>query len=189
MKWSVLSSGPYTDRLWDNAAPRIDSEGTYVFPLPLGPTGAMPLVSLPDMAKYAVWILENPSLSAGLELGIAIAHVTGTELAEAFTKVTGKRAHWDDVPLEQALKAFPPGRIGASVSPGFDDKTNVTAAEHFGPWYRIFRDSGGNVGCWKRDYKLLDEILPSRERTIEEWMRREKYDGIHKPVLRTGLSL
>jgi hypothetical protein len=149
----------------------------------------MPLVSLPDMAKYAVWILDHPNISAGMELGIAIAHVTGTELVEAFIKVTGKKARWDDVPLADMLKYFPPGKIGASFTPGFDDKTNVTAAEHFGPWYGIFKESGGNTGAWARNYELLDEILPERERTIEEWMRREKYDGVHKPVLRTGLSL
>lgn len=189
MKWTVLSSGPYADQLWDVRAPTIEEDGTHVFSLPLGPTGAMPFVSLPDMARYAVWILDNPSLSAGIELGVAIAHVTGSELAEAFTKVTSKKARWDDVPLEAALARLPPGRIGASMSPGFDDPTNYTAAEHFGPWFSIFRDSGGNTGCWKRDYETLDKILPDRERTIEEWMRREKYDGKHKPVLKTGLSL
>ena len=189
MKWTVLSSGPYADRLWDNAAPHVEEDGTYVFPLPLGPTGAMPLVSLPDMAKYAVWILNHPHLSAGMELGIAIAHVTGTEIAEAFTKVTGKKARWDDIPLAAMLQTLPPGSIGASFTPGFDDKTNLSAAEHFGPWYNIFRDSGSNTGAWKRDYELLDEILPERERTIEQWMIREKYNGVHKPVLRTGLSL
>lgn len=189
MKWTVLSSGPYADRLWDNAAPKVESDGTYVFPLPLGPTGAMPYVSLPDLARYAVWVLSNPIISAGMELGVAIAHVTGTELAEAFTRVTGKKARWDDVPLDAVLKGFPPGRIGASMSPGFEDPTNVSAASHFGPWYGIFRDSGGNTGCWSRDYELLDRILPDRERTIEEWMRRENYTGVHKPVLKTGLSL
>lgn len=148
----------------------------------------MPLVSLPDLARYALWILEHPTLSAGMELGVAIAHVTGTELAEAFMKVTGKKARWDDVPLETVLSSFPPGRIGASMSPGFGYKTNATVAEHFGPWYDIFRDSGGNSGCWKRDYEFLNQILPDRERTIEDWMRREKYNGIHKHVLKTGLS-
>lgn len=83
--------------------------------------------------------------------------------------MTGKKARWDDAPLEAAQKALPPGRIGASMSPGFNGKTNVTAAEHFGPWFGIFRDSGENTGCWKRDYKLLDEILLGRERTIEEF--------------------
>lgn len=189
MRWSVLSSGPYADRLWDNAAPKVESDGTYVFPLPLGPTGAMPYVSLPDLARFAVWMLENPSRSAGMELGVAIAHVTGTELAEAFMRVTGKKARWDDVSLEAVLESLPSGRIGASMSPGFDDKTNVTAAEHFGPWFGIFRDSGGNTGCWARDYELLDQILPDRDRSIEDWMRREGYDGAHKSVLRTGLSL
>jgi hypothetical protein len=66
------------------------------------------------------------------------------------------------------LRALPPGRIGASFTPGFDDETNASAAEHFGPRYGIFRASGLNTGAWKRDYEPLDETLPEREHTIEE---------------------
>lgn len=189
MNWSIVESGPYAERLWDSGAPALDADGTSVFPLPLGPTGAMPLVSLDDLAWYAKWMFEHPKLSAGLKLGIAIAHVTGAEIAAAFEAVTGKKARYEDVPLEKALAKLPQGKIGHKASPGFDDPTLRTTAEHFGPWFNIFRDSGGNTGCWKRDYELLDEIKPDRIRTLEEWMRKVNYDGKPKRVLRTALSL
>lgn len=189
MLWSVLESGPYAERLWDSASPTQDADGTYVFKLPLGPTGAMPLVSLNDLALYAKWMFENPSRSAGLQLGVAIAHVTGAEHAAAFEAVTGKKSRYEDIPLQTVLDQFPSGKIGAKASPGFDDPTLKTAAEHFGPWWGIFRDSGGNTGCWKRDYGLLDEIMPGRIRTVEEWMRKVEYDGKLKAVLKTALSL
>jgi hypothetical protein len=80
-------------------------------------------------------------------------------------------------------------KIGANASPGFDDPILSTAAEHFGPWWNIFRDSGINTVCWQRDYELLDEIIPNRIRSVEEWMRKVNFDGTRKRILRTGLSL
>ena len=191
MAWSVVESGPYAERLWDSAHPVQDAEGTYIFKLPLGKTGAMPLVALNDLGRYALWILSNPARSAGLSLGIAIAHISGAEHATAFESVTGNTARYEDIPLSEALASLPSGKIGAkgSGSPAYDDPTLKNAAEHFGPWWEIFRDSGGNTGCWTRDYTLLDEILPDRIRTLEEWMRSVGFDGSLKPVLKTALSL
>lgn len=189
MAWSVLETGPYAERLWDSAFPTKDADGTYVFRMPLGPTGAMPLVSLDDLAEYAKWMFDHPERSTGLQLGVAIAHVTGSEMAAAFEAVNGKKSRFEDVPLDDFLEKLPPGKIGARGSPGYDDPTLKTAAGHFGPWWGIFRDSGGNTGCWKRDYDLLDEIFPNRIRTIEGWMRRVKYDGNPKKILKTLLSL
>lgn len=191
MPWTVIGSGPYAERLFDNAVPTVDADGTYVFGLPLGPTGAMPLVSLEDFGWYVQWAFENPSRSAGLDFGIAIAHVTGADHAAAFTAVTGKPARYEDVPLQAVLNSMPQGKIGSKASPGYDDPTLMTAAGHFGPWWGIFRDSGkeGNTGCWARDYGLLDEIFPGRIKTLEEWMRRAGYTGQPKAVLKTALSL
>lgn len=190
MIWSVLSTGPYADRLWDPTnAPVKGADGIYSFKLPLGKTGAMPLVDLDEVGVYAQWIFQHPSRSAGINLGVAIAHVSGTDLAVAFEAVTGKKARYDDVPLEAVLAKFPAGKIGSQATPGYDDPTLRTAAEHFGPWFQIFRESGGNTGLWSRDYKLLDEIMPGRTRTIEQWMRKVNYDGTHKAILKTGLSL
>lgn len=189
MAWTILSSGPYVERLWEPTnVPVKNNEGVYVFSLPLGPTGAMPLVSLVDLGKYAKWMFEHPERSAGLNLGVAIAHVTGAETAAAFEAVTGHKAIYEDVPLDKALGGLPKGKIGLKGSPGYDDPTLKTAAEHFGPWWNIFRESGGNTGLWSRDYALLDVIMPDRIRSVEEWMRKENYDGKANPVLKTGLN-
>jgi hypothetical protein len=34
------------------------------------------------------------------------------------------------------------------------------------------------------DYSLLDEILPDRMRTLEQWMRATGYDGTRSSVLK-----
>jgi hypothetical protein len=148
----------------------------------LGATGAMPPVSLDDPAAHTKWMFEHPKRSARLKAGILIAHMTGAEIAAAFEAVTGKRARYEDVPLQEELYRLPKGKIGANASSGFLS----TAAERFGPWWNIFRDSGV---CWQRDYELLDEIIPNTIRSVEEWMRKVNFDGTRKRILRTGLPL
>lgn len=182
MIWSVLSTGPYATRLWE--LPPVLEDGVYVFKIPLG-TGAMALVSLEDTGEYAKWMFENPARSAGLHLGTSIAHVTGEEHAKAFEAVTGKKARYQDVPLDQVLARMPTAKIGGGSG---DDPTLRTAAGHFGPWFEIWKDSAGNTGCWQRDYKLLDEIMPGRVRSLEEWMRKVGYNGEKRIILKTGLS-
>jgi hypothetical protein len=190
MAWSILATGPYAERLWEpRNGPVKDAEGTYVFTIPLGPTGAMPLVALDEVGKYAKWMFEHRERSAGLDLGVAIAHVSGQDLADAFEKVTGKKSRYNDIPLKTVIDNMPKGKIGTQGSPGYDDPTLKTVAEHFGPWFQIFRESGGNTGLWSRDYEMLDDIMPDRIRTLEQWMRAVNYDGSINPVLKTGLSL
>lgn len=188
MTQSVLETGPYADWLWGYVLYK-DAEGTYVFQMPLGPSGVMLLVSLNDVGKYARQIFKHPKRSAGLQLGVAIAHVTRAEHAAAFEAVTGKKARYEDTPLQAVLSRLPQGKIRARGSPGYDDPTLKTAAGHFGPWQGIFRDSGGNTRCWKRDYNLLDEIMLSMVRTLKEWMQKENYDRTPKQILKIGLSI
>jgi hypothetical protein len=132
-------------------------------------------------------MFEHPKRSARLKVGIAIAHMTGAEIAAAFEAVTGKRARYEDVPLQEELYRLP--QNWSKCLTWIDNPILSTAAEHFGPWWNIFRDSGVNTVCWQRDYELLDEIIPNRIRGVEEWMRKVNFDGTRKRILRTGLSL
>lgn len=36
----------------------------------------------------------------------------------------------------------------------------------------------------KRNYKILDEILPTRVKSVKEWMRKTGYDGTPSSVLK-----
>ncbi|TVY82023.1 NmrA-like family domain-containing protein [Lachnellula suecica] len=174
MPWSVLATGPYAERLWEPMnAPVKEADGTFVFRLPLGETGAMPLVALDEIGLYAQWMFEHPKLSAGLHLGVAIAHISGSDIAAAFETVTGNKArkNWNS-----GLA----GLRGSNIENG---------GGAFWALVADFRESAGNTGLWSRDYALLDEVMPGRIKTLEEWMRKVKYDGKPNPVLKTGLSL
>ena len=65
MKWSILTSGPYMEMMNMMWKPIYNSQtDTYEFVVPLG-DGAIPMIHLDDLAKYARWIFDNPDKSAG----------------------------------------------------------------------------------------------------------------------------
>jgi hypothetical protein len=113
----------------------------------------------------------------GIDLEIATKHVNFHEVAEAFTKVTGKKAIYRDVPLQGWLEKFAPADASSAYQIDPNEPGGMTWRQNFTGWYHLFRDSGGNNPVIARDYKLLDEILPNRIRTVEEWMKKVGYTG------------
>ena len=55
-----------------------------------------------------------------------------------------------------------------------DDGSLMTWEENFSAWWRCWQLSGGDDPLIKRDYALLDEIVPDRIESVEEWMARNK---------------
>src|ERR1700710_1583254 len=103
MAWTVINSGPYIEMLWEFLLPQKGDDEVYRFKLPIG-QGAVPFIHLEDFARYVPWALSNPNESNGLVLGIATAHVSGPELARAFTAVTGKKAAYVDLPIDEFIQ-------------------------------------------------------------------------------------
>lgn len=189
MAWSVLTTGPYAEMLNETQRPHQDANGAFVFRAPLG-DGAVPYIHLDDLGLYAKWIFDHPSESVGFELKIATAHVTYAELAAAFTAVTGKPARYENISIEKQFEnkwAFWPAghKLGAEYE-GQDDDTLMTVRENFSGWWRIYQRSAGNKGVVRRDYAMLDRILPTRVKSIQEWMEKTGYNAEHKPFLNSG---
>jgi predicted AAA+ superfamily ATPase len=65
---------------------------------------------------------------------------------------------------------------------------NQTYEQNFTNWFNIYKASAGNKGLIKKDYGFLDEILPSRAKTMEEWMKREAYTGEKIAILKGAES-
>ncbi|KAK4553155.1 hypothetical protein LTR86_009685 [Recurvomyces mirabilis] len=146
--------------------------------------GKIPLIAVEDVGAYSLWMFENPSESTGVQLKIATDAVTFEEIAEIFTKVTGKKALHEYVPLEQYLPAAEPyPNAPANWAAGPDaprDDSTMTWRENFGPWWRYW----GEGVCENRDFALLDRIHPKRIKSLKGWMRLVGYDGQPKPVLK-----
>lgn len=182
MTWSVLTSCLYIEGLSEllRPFPSPDDPETMVFAVPAG-KGRVPLIYLDDYGRYARWIFDTPSQSTGLELRVATEDIEWKDVAAAYTKVTGKKAVYKDVTLDEyfnlGLFPDPDAKIGASYSG--DDATLVTYRQNFSGFWNTWKDN-----LTKRDYVLLDEILPSRVKSVEEWMQKVGYTGGHVSVLK-----
>ncbi|KFY13482.1 hypothetical protein V492_03242 [Pseudogymnoascus sp. VKM F-4246] len=182
MAWSVLTSCLYMEGLSEVLCPFPDPEdpNTLVFAAPLG-TAKCPLIYLKDYGDYARWMLDTPARSNGLVLHVATEDISWDDLAKAFTEVTGKKAVYKDVTLDEyfELGAFadPEAKVGHSVTE--NDPTLFTIRENFSGFWNTWKDS-----LTKRDYKLLDEILPTRVKSVKEWMEKTGYKGEPASVLK-----
>ena len=182
MAWSVLTSCLYIEGLSEVIGPSPDpaDPSTLVFAVPLG-DAKCPLIYLEDYGAYARWILDTPSRSNGLELHVATEDIAWKDLVAAFTAVTGRKAVYRDVTLDEYFKlGFWPdadAKIGHSVSS--DDSTLFTIRENFSGFWNTWKDE-----LTKRDYGLLDEILPTRVKTVREWMKKTGYTGKRRSVLK-----
>lgn len=176
--------------LSDFLLPQRGGDGVYRFKMPIG-RGAVPFVHLGDFGRYAEWIYSHPSESNGIVLGIAIEHVSGPELARAFTAVTGNAAEYVDQPAMEWIEAqfghLPQGvntKVGIS-SVKDPNALLMTFGENFNNWWNLYKASADNKGLIQRDYALLDRILPDRAKSLEEWMRQTGYDASRQSVIKT----
>jgi uncharacterized protein YbjT (DUF2867 family) len=179
MRWSILTTSPYIEQLYDVQLPKKLESGEYDFRLPLD-DGAIPYTCLDDLGYYVRWIFTHPEKSAGLDVKLSVEHVSLEQLASTFTQVTGKPAKATNLTIDEWFKesAFAANldkKIGSSAAP--NDPSLLTVNENFSAWWRLYQRSGGNRGILKRDYELLDEIHPQRTRSLKQWMERVKYDG------------
>jgi hypothetical protein len=112
-----------------------------------------------------------------MDLEVATAHVPYTELAKAFTAVTGKPAQYIDTSLEDYWSKGVFARqadLPSGYNSNLEDPAAMTIKQNFTGFWNMWKNSGGNRGVVRRDYKLLDEIFPGRIKSAEEWLRREE---------------
>jgi hypothetical protein len=133
---------------------------------------------------YSLWIFDNPSESAGLNLEVATEQVSFAQIVDTFTQVTGKKAAHVYVPLEEYLPvAEPYPNAWANWAAGPDvvrDESSMTWKQNFAAWWQYWSEGIGAT----RDMELLDRIHPTRIRSLKEWMEKVGYDGKPKNVLK-----
>ena len=102
-------------------------------------------------------------------------------LAKTFTETTGEKAVYKDITLDQLFASgvfpVPDGKVGHSV--GHEDPALQTYRENFSCFWNSWKSD-----LVKVDYALLDEILPTRVKTVGEWMRLVGYTGEKRSVLK-----
>lgn len=180
MRSSLFTTGPYIEMTLGKATPfaPIVENDTAVWRVPLQ-QGAVPFTALDDCGFYVKYLFDHPAEADGLDLAVALDHVTFTEYTRAYTAVTGHPARWEDVDLQQHLeRAFGPRvDLPAGYNADPEDPATMTIRQNFTAFFETFRNSGGNKGILKRDYEFLDRIHPGRIRSVEEWLRRQDQKG------------
>ncbi|KAL5338118.1 hypothetical protein BJX70DRAFT_367739 [Aspergillus crustosus] len=180
---SLLTTGRYMDMLYDGMFVPEERDGDVVWENPAA-DGKIPLIALDDVGVYSLWIFDNPSESAGLDLEVATDQVSFAEIAATFTKVTGQKATHNRVPFEGYLEKaepYPGAYSNWTVPPDVPrDESFMTWRENFTAWWHYWGEGKGAT----RDMAFLDKIHPTRIPNLEAWMRLKGYDGKPKTVLK-----
>ena len=129
-------------------------------------------------------MFDNPSEAAGLDLEVATDQVSFSEIAEIFTRVTGKKGEHNRISLEEYLEKaepYPGAYSNWAAEPSLPrDESFMTWRENFSAWWRYWGEGKGAT----RDMALLDRIHSSRMPSLEAWMRAKNYDGRPQSVLK-----
>lgn len=168
---ALFTTGPYIEMAFSAQTPmtpRVE-DGVLTWRVPLG-MGAVVHVALDDCAYYVRWLFDNPKRANGLNLEVGIDDIRYSDLAVAFTRVTGHPARYVDTTLDDYFK--PLAEI-ANLPTGYNadaaDKSTMSFRENFTGFWNQWKH-----GIITRDYALLDEIHPGRIRSAEDWLRREE---------------
>ncbi|KAK3113358.1 hypothetical protein LTR53_009401 [Teratosphaeriaceae sp. CCFEE 6253] len=189
MRAALFTTRPYLDMCvaaFTPVAPRAADDRTLEWRVPLGREDAVAHIALEDCGRYAKWLFDHaftpsgePGGAAGMDLAVATEHVRYDDLAASFTRVTGHAARFVDVSFEEYFAAIPPRLRGYKFGQDYagmkeDDGSLLTYEENFRGFWRMWQLSGGSEPLIKRDYALLDKILPDRVRSAEEWFGRHR---------------
>jgi uncharacterized protein YbjT (DUF2867 family) len=147
-----------TSFYWDNfvhfgMGPQRGPDGTLAITLPLG-NKKLPGIAAEDIGRCAYGIFQRGTEYVGRTVGIAGEHLTGEQMAAAFTKALGQLVRYNDIPPEV---------YRGLGFPGADDLGNM---------FQFKRDFE-QVFCGARNVATSRTLNP-RLQTFERWLAANK---------------
>jgi len=133
---AVPTTYMFTSFYWDNfiyfgMGPKAGQDGVLAITLPMGKK-KLAGIAAGDIGKCAYGIFKKGKSMINKTLGIAGEHLSGTEMADAFTKALGKKVVYNEVPAD-VYRSF--------GFPGADDLGNMFQYKHdFNDDYNGFRN-------------------------------------------------
>ena len=148
----------YTSFYWENLiffgnGPARGEDGVLAVTFPLG-TAKMPSIAAEDIGRFAYRIFNDRERFVGKTVGVAGAHLSGQDFADALTNALGEEVRYNDVPAD-VFRSF--------GFPGADDVGNMFQFK------RDFED----VYRGNRDLGLVRELTPSVQ-SFESWLTVNK---------------
>lgn len=147
-----------TSFYWDNfiyfgMGPRKGEDGKFSLALPMG-NKKLPGIAAEDIGKCAFGIFKKGKEFIGKTVGIAGGHLTGNEMAQAFSKYLGQEIGYFAVPFDMYRKLD---------FPGADDLGNMFQFKHdFEEYY-----------CGARSLDFSRSINPELL-SFEKWLEKNK---------------
>lgn len=147
-----------TSFYWDNAikfgmGPKRDADGKLTLTLPMGNAKLAGIVA-EDIGRSAYTVFQHPEEYIGKTIGIAGEHLTGEEMAAAFTRAFGEPVRYNAIEPE-VYRGF--------GFPGADDLGNM---------FQYFRDFS-HVVCDSRPVALTRKLNPQLT-TLDQWLEANK---------------
>jgi uncharacterized protein YbjT (DUF2867 family) len=143
---------------WDNfiyfgLGPRKGQDGRYAITFPLG-NSKMPGIAAGDIGKCALSIFKAGEKYIGKTVGIAGEHLSGRQMADAFTKALEKEVVYNDIP-PHVYRSF-----------GFP------GAEDMGNMFQFKRDFEKEY-CESRSVEVTRSLNPSLL-SFDQWLEMNK---------------
>jgi len=147
-----------TSFYWDNfihfgMGPQKGPDGRLAITFPMGGK-KLPGIATEDIGKCAYGIFQRGGEFIGKTIGIAGEHLTGAEMAAAFSRALGREVRYNDVPPE-VYRGF--------GFPGADDLGNM---------FQFKRDFE-EMFCGARDTAFSRALNPALQ-TIDTWLASNK---------------
>ncbi|MDI1450234.1 NmrA/HSCARG family protein [Polyangium sp. 6x1] len=144
----------HTSFYWENfihlgMGPRRDAAGRLVFSFPMG-TARLPGIATEDIGRCAYGIFERGAEMIGQRLGVASDHLSGSELAAAFSAIAGEKIRYH---------AIEPEVYRTLDIPGADDLANM---------FQFKRDFEADY-CGLRDLARTRALNPNL-RSFAAWL-------------------
>ena len=147
-----------TSFYWENfvffgMGPKKGPDGKLAIAFPLGDK-KFPQIAVEDIGKCAYGIFKKGGEYAGKRVGIAGEHLTGAQMAAAFSKALGQEVRYNDVPPEVYRKFGFPG------------------ADDLGNMFQFNRDFA-DAFCTARSLAVSRALNPELQ-TLDQWLARNK---------------
>ncbi len=147
-----------TSFYWDNfihfgMGPKKGPDGKLAITLPMGDK-KLPGIAVEDIGKCAYGIFKKGRELIGKTVGIAGEHLTGAQMAAAFTKALGQEVRYN------------------SVSPDTYRGFGFPGAEDLGNMFQFKRDFN-EYFCGARDPRVARALNPALQ-TFEHWLAQNK---------------
>jgi uncharacterized protein YbjT (DUF2867 family) len=148
----------YTSFYWENfiffgSGPARGEDGVLALTFPLG-SAKMPSIAVADIGRFAYQVFKDPDRFIGKTVGVAGDHLSGQEMASAFTSALGEEVRYNDVDAD-LYRSF--------GFPGADDVGNMFQFK------RDFEDEYRG----HRDMALVRELVPDVQ-SLDEWLAENK---------------